>query len=169
MALRRGQAMLETTLAVLFITVLFLVVFQVAHMLTAKILLSHAAARAARARSVGFNEWMCLKSARVAMIPVAGRRLWPEDDGLNEAAFVPAYMEAENESLARGLLEYERWRTMDVAVRSGTGISAETRARVSLDVPYFWSRGDEDGDGVAVSGEARLESNFPLYMNDQGL
>ena len=76
--------MLETALAVLFITVLFLVVFQVAHMVTTKILLDHAAARAARAKSVGFNEWMCLKSARVAMIPVAGRRLWPEEGEYDE-------------------------------------------------------------------------------------
>ena len=50
MSFRRGQAMLETALAVLFITVLFLVVFQVAHMVTTKILLDHAAARAARAK-----------------------------------------------------------------------------------------------------------------------
>ena len=74
---RDGQAMLETVLAVFFITLVFLAVFQVAHMVTTKILLDHAAARAARARAVGFNEWMCLKSARVAMIPVAGPRTWP--------------------------------------------------------------------------------------------
>ena len=52
MSFRRGQAMLETALAVFFITVLFLVVFQVAHMVTTKILLDHAAARAARAKAV---------------------------------------------------------------------------------------------------------------------
>ena len=155
--------------AVLFITVLFLVVFQVAHMVTTKILLDHAAARAARAKSVGFNEWMCLKSARVAMIPVAGRRLWPEEGEYDEASLVPIYMTTEHESMARGILEYERWRTMDVDVDSGGGIGAEVSARVAVDVPRFYSRGDEDSDTTEIVGESRIESHFPLYMNNQGL
>ena len=169
MSFRRGQAMLETALAVLFITVLFLVVFQVAHMVTTKILLDHAAARAARAKAVGFNEWMCLKSARVAMIPVAGRRLWPEEGEYDEASLVPIYMTTEHESMARGILEYERWRPMDVDVNSGGGIGSEVSARVAVDVPRFYSRGDEDSDTTEIVGESRIESHFPLYMNNQGL
>ena len=153
----------------LFITVLFLVVFQVAHMVTTKILLDHAAARAARAKAVGFNEWMCLKSARVAMIPVAGRRLWPEEGEYDEASLVPIYMTTEHESMARGILEYERWRTMDVDVNSGGGIGSEVSARVAVDVPRFYSRGDEDSDTTEVVGESSIESHFPLYMNNQGL
>ena len=169
MSFRRGQAMLETALAVLFITFLFLVVFQVAHMVTTKILLDHAAARAARAKAVGFNEWMCIKSARVAMIPVAGRRLWPEEGEYDEASLVPIYMTTEHESMARGILEYERWRTMDVDVNSGGGIGSEVSAHVAVDVPRFYSRGDEDSDTTEIVGESRIESHFPLYMNDQGL
>lgn len=165
---RRGQAMLETALAVLFITIIFLMVFQAAHTVTAKILLDHAAARAARAKSVGFNDWMCLKSARVAMIPVAGERTWPEGGGaMAEASFVPAYMQTENVAMADGILEYDGWREMDVSVRSGVG--SEIDARVSLDMPRFYSRGDGDSDAINVEGEARIESHFPLYMFDQGL
>ena len=161
--------MLETVLAVLFITFVFLCIFQVAHMVTTKILLDHAAARAARAKSVGFNEWMCLKSARVAMIPVAGRRIWPEDGAYNEASLVPIYMTTEHEAMARGILEYERWRTMDFDVDSGGGLGAEASAHVSVEVPRFYSRGDEDSDTIEIRGESRIESHFPFYMNDQGL
>ena len=140
---RDGQAMLETVLAVFFITLMFLAVFQVAHMVTTKILLDHAAARAARARAVGFNDWMCLKSARVAMIPVAGPRTWPvaEDGERREASLVPIYMETENESMARGILDYERWPYMvstvppaanAASICAGTsGVSASVRSAAS--------------------------------------
>ena len=166
---RDGQAMLETVLAVFFITLMFLAVFQVAHMVTTKILLDHAAARAARARAVGFNDWMCLKSARAAMIPVAGPRTWPvaEDGERRAASLVPIYMETENESMARGILDYERWPYMDYALKSGIG--SEVESRVALGIPRFYSRGDEDSDTIEIEGEARIESHFPLYMNDQGL
>lgn len=169
MILRRGQAMLETVLAVLLITLLFLGLFQLAHMVTTRILLDHAAARAARAKAVGFNDWMCLKSARVAMIPVAGRRLWPEEGGFVEASRVPIYMCTDHEALARGVLEYERWETMDVDVESGIGLAPEVKARVALEIPRFDDRGGrEESDSIGVSGEARVESHFPFYMNDQG-
>ena len=161
--------MLETVLAVLFITFVFLCIFQVAHMVTAKILLDHAAARAARAKAVGLNEWMCLKSARVAMIPVAGRRVWPESGSYNEASLVPSYLAAETPAMARGILEYERWRTMDFGIRSGGGLSPSVTAHVAVDVPRFYSRDDEDFDRVEIRGESSIESHFPLYMNDQGL
>ena len=159
--------MLETVLAVFFVTLLFLGVFQVAHMVTTKILLDHAAARAARARAVGFNEWMCLKSARVAMIPVAGRRTWPGEEELGEAALVPIYMTTDNEAMANGILEYERWKTMDTEIKSGIG--SEVSASVSVEVPRFYSWGSDDDGGMEIVGESKIESHFPLYMNDQGL
>ena len=161
--------MLETVLAVFFITMLFLLVFQVAHMVTTKILLDQAAARAARAKAVGFNEWMCLKSARVAMIPVAGRRIWPEEGVLSETSLVPIYMTTDHEAMARGILEYERWRTMDFDVNSGGGLGAEVSAHVAVEVPRFYSMSDGDDDPIEIRGAAKVESHFPLYMNDQGL
>ena len=54
-------------------------------------------------------------------------------------------------------------------VNSGGGIGSEVSARVAVDVPRFYSRGGEDSDTVEIVGESRIESHFPLYMNDQGL
>ena len=65
--LRSGQAMIETVLAVLIITFVFLGLFKLSHMLTGKIMLEHAAMRVARARAVGFNDFMCVKTARAAV------------------------------------------------------------------------------------------------------
>ena len=64
--------MVETVIAVLAITFIFLALFSLSHILTGKILVQHAAMRVARARAVGFNDFMCEKTARVAVIPVAG-------------------------------------------------------------------------------------------------
>ena len=167
--MRRGQAMVETMLAVVFVTFILFGLLQLSHLLTARILLDHAAARAARARAVGFNDFMCLKSARVAMIPVAGKMVWPDEgEAFNEASRVPDYLNAENEPLARGILEYERWQTMDVAVESGGGVSPAVEASIGLDIPRFFGYGDGNENPIRMEGAAELESHFPLYMNDQG-
>lgn len=79
---RRGQAMIETVVVVLLLSFVFLGLFQFAELFTTRIVLDHAAARAARARAVGFNHFMVEKTARVATIPVAGTRLTPSDADL---------------------------------------------------------------------------------------
>ena len=112
-----GQAMVETVLAVLIISFLFLALFRLSHMLTGKIMLEHAAMRVARARAVGFNDFMCVKTARVAVLPVSGKRLWPsEGEGVDydEPARVRAYLESTDPARARGLLEYEGWEHLSV-------------------------------------------------------
>lgn len=157
--MRRGQAMIETVLAVLFITFVFLTAYQLSNRLSARILLDHAAARAARAKAVGFNDFMCRKSARVAMIPVAGRRVWPADlDGADEVSRIPVYLATDHEAMARGVLDYERWETTSFDVRSGGGIGATADARLRM-----------EADDFIATGEASVESHFPLYMFDQGL
>ena len=152
-----GQAMLETVLAVFFITLIFFALFELSRLVTARILTDHAAARAARAKAVGFNDFMCLKSARVALIPVAGRRLWPAEGGWNEVSRVPIYLSAEDEGRARAVLEYEWWNTTDISVRSGYGLGATAECDVTLRT-----------DDYSVEGRAAVESHFPLYMYNQG-
>ncbi len=153
--MKRGQAMIETVLAVLFISILFLSAFQFSQMLTARTVLDHAAARAARSKSVGFNEFMCLKTARSAMIPVSGKRLWPETLLQNtEAYIIPAYLDADTPADARGLLDYEYWDTTDYDFTdSGTRVRAYLRMET---------------EDFTMDGEAELESHAPLYMYDQG-
>lgn len=153
--------MVETVLAVLIVTFAFLTLFRLSTMLTGKILLEHAAMRVARARAVGFNDYMCRKAARVAVIPVAGRRTWPESgtdwqDGM-ERARVSAYLASENEAEARGILDYARWG--DLAVAPGDG----TDARVSLGFELL-----DDAARVGLSSEAGIEPNHSLYLNDAG-
>ena len=142
--------MVETVLAVLAVTLVFTVLFNLSHLLTGKILAEHAAMRVARARAVGFNDFMCAKAARVAVIPVAGKRLWPEDESFtyaNELARVRTYLESPDGARARGLLEYEHWNHL--FVDPGDGV----RSVVRLGTGWF-----------AVEGKASVEGSSSYYM-----
>lgn len=146
--------MVETVLAVSIITFAFLLLFKLSNMLTGKILLEHAAMRVARARAVGFNDFMCAKAARVSVIPVSGKRLWPADDEFGssrELGSVAIYMGTPDASIARGVLEYERWE--DLRVNAESGDSAEV---------WFTD------DWFELSGAAGVENHDALYLNDQG-
>ena len=156
--MRRGQAMVETLIAVLAIMLIFFGAFHLSRLVAARTLLDHAAARAARAKAVGFNDFMCEKSARVAMIPVAGPRLWPEIDTFDEVSRVPIYLTAEDWGRANGILEYEYWNTMDFDVRSGAGLVPVAESSIYLSTPDY-----------EAEGRAQVESHFPYYMFDQGL
>lgn len=160
--LRSGQALIETLIAVLFITFAFLALFDLSNLLTGKIIAEHAAMRVARARSVGMNRFMCDKVARVATIPIAGERLWPKgDDALDwamERSRVPIYLITADGARARGVLDYELWHHLTVRPSDGTDV------KVRVDVPAFG-----DISRVSIEGRAGIEANAPFYMTDGGL
>ena len=142
--------MIETVLAVLVVTFIFFMLFNLSHLLTGKILVEHAAMRVARARAVGFNDFMCLKTARVAVIPVAGKRLWPVDEKFtagNELARVRTYLESPDAARANGLLEYENWKTLSVDAGDGG------QSVVNLKTGWF-----------KVEGKAGVEDGYTYYM-----
>lgn len=157
--------MIETVIAILVIAFVFLCLFRLSYMLEGKILLEHAAMRVARARAVGLNDFMCEKTARVSVIPVAGKRLWPLGDELDyemERARVPIYLATPTPPVARGVLEYAGWNRQSVDPGNGTD------SRVTLGFSLF---GDEDGagaDAFKLAGEAGVEEHCTYYLNDQG-
>ena len=73
--------MIESIFVIVLICLCFFGVYQYASLYSTKAVLYHAAACAARARTVGFNEWMARKSALAASIPVSGPRLTPAGVG----------------------------------------------------------------------------------------
>ena len=152
---RSGQAIVATNASTIILTFAFLALFRLSHMLTGKIIAEHAAMRVARARSVGLNDFMCVKAARIATIPVSGTRLWPQGEEFDhsmERARSKIYMASENGAIARGILEYAGWDRLVVHVGDGAD------ARVAISNSWF-----------SVSGDASFESNSGLYMYDTGL
>ncbi len=90
LACRSGQAMVESLIVMLVTCVLLFGLLQVAHAFAGREILRHAAARAARARTVGFNYWMCEKVMRVAAIPTSGKMIEPQVDGHFDTALAEA-------------------------------------------------------------------------------
>ena len=147
---RKGQALLETLLASVVLTGTFLALFKLSHTLTGKILAEHAAMRVARARTVGLNDFMCLKAARIAVMPVAGERLWPVGDEFDydmERARSKIYMATPDGAVARGVLDFAGWGGLKVTPGDATN------SKVTLENDWF-----------SVDGKASLEHNYDYYM-----
>ncbi len=73
-------------MAVVLTGLVFFGLYQVSRVFTAREILFHAAARGARAKTVGFNRWMVEKVIRVAAISTAGEMTEP--DFVNEDDYI---------------------------------------------------------------------------------
>jgi hypothetical protein len=77
---RAGQSLIESCFVVAVICLIFFGLFQISQLFAAKAILTYAAAAGARARTVGFNDFMVYKVVRAAAIPNAGRMTTPPYD-----------------------------------------------------------------------------------------
>ena len=153
MRLRRGQSMVEGMLGIIFVSFVLFVSIYIVRMLTARILLDHAAARAARARAVGLNDFMCEKSSLVALIPVSGRRALPFEIS-EEAERIPLFLASDSWEKANGILDYEWWDGAQLHINEHVGTldpSVDTSTTLTT-------------DDFTVHGSAAVESHYPLYM-----
>ena len=74
---RRGQAILESCAVVIIICILLFGLFQLSRLFVAEEILQFAAARGARARAIGMNDFMVYKTIRAATIVNAGKMQQP--------------------------------------------------------------------------------------------
>ncbi len=183
---RAGQAYLESILVVLVLLLLLFGFLQTALLYGGRDVLHHAASRAARARAVGFNEWMAEKAGRVAAIPVSGRLLAadvgadPDDVADGGSAFelsrIPSYLGAENHARAQYVLDYEEWRRGSLrSSESGASFSGGTLSRsVRFDAPlrmpfsplvFPWAPRDEEGvPRLSFEATAAVGNHAGLYL-----
>ena len=177
--------MVETVLAVLVVSAVFFGLFRLSRLLTGKILLEHAAMRVARARAVGFNDFMCRKTARVAVIPVAGKRLWPDPEKEDESAnyiggdFWERIKEflgfLQRDETKKVLHRAQNDKTFTYRVRTYLESPDEARARGLLEYEGWGRLGIDPGDGgqsvvtlpvegVRLQGKAGIEDGASYYM-----
>lgn len=163
----RGQAMVESVLALFFVLTAFFFAWDAILSLESRIFADYSAARAARARTVGLNRFMCLKTARAATIPVAGESLLPDVSRQDAFNRVGAYLATYDIPESRGVVDMELWHGMQIE----TSVSgAETTARVEIPLRETPSIVDVFSSSPrTVSAEAAIESHFPLYMSEGGL
>ena len=116
-----GQAAVESIIVIGLILLIFVGVFELARLFAAEEILNYAAARGARAATVGFNEFMIEKTVRVAAIPNAGAMTVPGDTtGLTgywavEQDRIPAFLGSRTWAEADDILDYEWWPKSDIA------------------------------------------------------
>lgn len=164
---RRGQAILESLIVLLVILFFFFIFFDFIYGAVVQLHLNNAAARVARAETVGFNRFHCLKAARVAMLPVSGKRLVPDDlrtveGGVNtELALVRTYLQAETEEDARGILNYERWGSL---TQTADHDGIRTTAYVAIETPMTlpWQLGAMFGAKVSPEGLRKRSSTWQI-------
>ena len=64
--------MVESILTMIVILLIFLAVFNLSDQIRAKLFVENAAVKCARARAVGYNDFMLTKIARLSTMPAAG-------------------------------------------------------------------------------------------------
>ena len=170
---RNGQAMIETVVVMFFLCIVFFLVYEYANLLNARTVVDYAATRAARARAVGFNDFMVTKTVRVATAGVAGecRSQTDEGDDLSTDAIVSrmgSYLETEYEADAKGILDFELWDfdKLGWSADEPKDNNAELHLRVWQRRPLygFSDDPDQDHDLRTVTGEASIENHYPFYM-----
>ncbi len=165
--------MVETVIVVLITCLVLFAFLQLTHMFVNHEVLRHASDRAARARAVGFNGWMCEKVMRVAAIPNAGKMIEPSSEEFPD-------MELREAIATKGPGKFWDW-ALGASPQSERGqmeraripdyLASENSARAAYILDYErWddiSSSGLGGDGGDRFGEARtleisLHQDYPL-------
>ena len=175
---RSGQAMLESIIAMIVILLLFLALFNLSDQIRAKLLVENAATKCARARTVGYNDFMVRKIARLSTMPAAGKCLTLADsDGgtlsLQSRYYkIDDYLMSEYEAQANAILNFELWKNGNTFIHATSGSSPATatvtqrRPEVSGLNALATGKKDEGSDGnhATISASATVEAHYPDYL-----
>jgi len=177
--------MVETIVALLFALFAFLAVFQYADNLRTKLLLKYAAFRCARARTVGYNDYKILKTARLATMSAAGESLAKNDAGKPLStgellARMRTYISSRHDGAARHILDFDYWENgrtpMPQIYMSDGKIEIETRQRRPqfFDIFAFFGGGravfdtsserGDDAPNFDLHGRAAIEAHYTDYL-----
>ena len=176
---KAGQAMVETILVLFFLFMAFYTVFQFADNLRARLLVDYAASRVARARTVGYNDYMLEKTADIATMAAAGECYTKTDSGGNLSAGgligrSGEYLACEYSAQARQVLDFELWRNGKTQVscpRAGSKLTAHV---IQLR-PQFFDLGcylsgtppveKECASHARIEGEYSIEAHYSDWID----
>ena len=173
---RSGQAMLESIIAMIAILMLFLLLFNLSDRTRAKLLVENAAAKCARARAVGYNDFMVRKIARLTTMPAAGKCLTAADAGDGTLSLqsrrnrIDDYLMSEYEAQANAILDFELWKDGSTSIHATSGNSPATatvtQRRPKIDEFENLASGKKDSDSnrAVISASATVEAHYPDYL-----
>ncbi len=164
--------MIESCIVIACTALLLFGALQLSQLLAAKEILTHAAARGARAKTVGFNRWMVNKVVDVAAIPNAGRMRVPDYENVNGAL----------RALVASAHPGDTWnyalRTEPASVQAALEharipeyLAAENPARARYILDYdnwdtigYWAHNSTDDPGNAPLVRLHAYQDYPLWV-----
>ncbi len=171
---KHGQAMIESIIVMFFLCIVFFLVFQYTNLLTVRTVLDYAAARAARARAVGFNDFMITKTVRIASMSIAGECKTLDDGGdhMSTAQLISRsglYLSSQYEADTRAILDFELWHNGNLgwSVAEPGGEISELTMNVWQRRPKFALVGENNPDETGtftMQSQATIESHYPYYL-----
>jgi hypothetical protein len=167
--------MVESILAMIVILLIFLSLFNLSDQIRAKLLVENAAVKCARARAVGYNDFMLLKIARLSTMPAAGKCLTSADA---EGGSLPLqsrywrigeYLTGEYEAQCDAILDFELWREGNTSITATSGNSPASATVKQLrpddfNFESFLGGGKTGGEKLEISASATAESHYPDYL-----
>lgn len=171
--------MLESIIAMIAILLLFLALFNLSDQVRARLLVENAAAKCARARAVGYNDFMVQKIARLSTMPVAGKCLTTADaEGTSlplqsRYGKIDDYLMSEYEAQADAILNFDLWQEGRTLVHATAGNSPATATITQLRPDLSGldalaagkkSENANRDNGIAISASATVEAHYPDYL-----
>lgn len=169
--------MIETAVAMVLALLVFLLLFELSDLVRAKLLAENASVKCARARAVGYNDFMLRKIARLSMMPASGKCLTQSPRGDGDDVLSPGervsrigdYLASGYEAQADAILDYEYWRDGQTSVSSADD-SARTTATVAQFRPgttgakALAGLKDDAGGETKVSASAAAEMHYKSFL-----
>lgn len=168
---RGGQSLIESCVVIGIVCLFLMGLFQLSQLYMARETLIYAAGRGARARAVGFNDFMVYKTVRVAAIPAAGRMLDRPDTVNNptaqrnlERGRIPLYLAEDHYWRLSAILDYTNWPELRYNVVDLDGPQVDCRVLLDFPVQTPVFRAFYRDDSVPLSGTVTLDNHYPLYL-----
>jgi hypothetical protein len=167
--------MVESVLAMIVLLIVFLALFNLSDLIRSKLLVENAAVKCARARAVGYNDFMLRKIARLSTMPAAGKCHTAADPGNRTLSLhsrydrIGGYLMSEYEAQADAILDFEYWNNGDTYIRATSGNSPAT-ATVTQRRPDNFNFGVFTGlpgnreNKIGISASATMEAHYPDYL-----
>jgi hypothetical protein len=166
---RRAQAMVESMLSLVVVLLVFLLLFNLADNTRAKLLAETAAAKCARARAVGYNDFQLRKIARLALMPASGKCL--VENGSRNLSYgerinrIGPYLNSEYETQAAAILDFDGWRNQGIRVDASRDPLLTASEVTKLQPRLLDPPGADNGSNRAeITGSGRCETHYTDYL-----
>jgi hypothetical protein len=168
-----GQALIESCIVIGLICLLLMGLFQLVQLFMAQEILDYAAGRGARAKAVGFNDFMVSKTVRIGAIANAGALTFP--DRLaggpwvqwtgQESPRIPHYLQSDNWALD-GILDYALWDTIAWSCPASDADILHLEVRQPVPLMFFSNvfKAFFAASAVPMQGVADIENHSSLYL-----